>query len=584
VITQDGFKSLPCVFIEHVPLQAEPKFLGLSYVWGDATQKFPILLNGHVFHVTLNLLQALERLQHADYTVPIWIDAICINQADEQEKGQQIKRMGDIYRSAQLVVGMLGPAADNSDTAMKALGFLGQQALDMPDGPCLRERLELAAQILPTDTSDSALAFPTAAVVALMGRPWWQRIWIVQEVVLAKNVYMICGDMDVPFYLLSLAFAALFELPMVNAYGGGALEARIAPLRPIFNCSPRLLQAAAQGHAQDRQPLLQRINEAQCLQAKVTKDHIYALLGMVSDIDRLGIRLDYSKSCAEAFTQVAQGLLVRQRSLQILSRCQMPKRVEGLPSWVPDWSQRTDLTIWDAKRPLYRAGGSDGSTSITIRDRTLGLSGALASIVKEIGPSWNDNDLVDDPRFIRGCLAEIEAFARKSCHAYYSDQELDAAIYRTPILDSELSIHPEQGRIKIRAGPGARAAFAAFRSVHDSNIDDLQLGQRADANGLFLYKASMVVALSGRCIFATDEGYLGLGPRNLKAGDLMCVVPGAEVPFALRERDDRVGRLKRTFWRKERRECELVGECYVHGIMDGEHWKGRSQLVEFSLC
>jgi Heterokaryon incompatibility protein (HET) len=139
VITQAGFESLPCAFIEHVSLQAELKFLALSYVWGDATQKFPILLDGRVFYVTLSLLEALKRLQHADYTVPIWIDAICINQADNQEKRQQVQRMGDIYRSAQLVIDMLGPGAGNSNTAMKALSFLGQQALNMPDGPNLQE-------------------------------------------------------------------------------------------------------------------------------------------------------------------------------------------------------------------------------------------------------------------------------------------------------------------------------------------------------------------------------------------------------------------------------------------------------------
>ena len=585
VITQDGFESLACAFIEHVSLQAESKFLALSYVWGDATQKFPILLDGHVFHVTRNLFEALKRLQHADYTVPIWIDAICINQADKQEKNQQVQQMGDIYRSAQLVIGMLGPAADNSDTAMKAMSFAGQQLLNRPDRASFQVRHELMARILPVDTSNTALAFPTAPVVALMSRPWWQRIWIVQEVVLAKMVYLICGDMDVPFYFMLLAFSTLFDLPMLNAYGCGQLKGRLAPLSPILKCNPSLLHAAAQGHGQDRQPLLQRINEAQCLQATEKKDHVYALLGMASDTDRLGIKLDYSKSCAEAFMQVAEGLLVGQRNLQILSRCQTPKKVEGLPSWVPDWSQRTDHTMWSAKYSLYSAGGSDGSTSITIRDRAIGLSGALASIVKELGPSWNDEESLDDPRFIRGSLAEIETFARKNCHAYSSDKELEAAIYRTPILDSEFSLHPERGETTIRASIGARAAFAAYRSLRDdADVYDSQLGQRVDPNRLFVYMVSLLLGLRRRCIFATDKGYLGLGPRNLETGDLICVFPGAAVPFALRERDDGVGRLESTVWTKERRECELVGECYVHGIMDGELWKGRPRLEEFSLC
>jgi hypothetical protein len=184
---------------------------------------------------------------------------------------------------------------------------------------------------LPVDTLNPAFAFPTAPVVALLSRPWWQRIWIVQEVVLAKNVYLICGDMDLPFYLMSIAFSMLFELPIVNAYGGGALGARIAPLTPVFNCSPGLLQAALRGHGQDRKPLIQRIDDAQALQATEMKDHVYALLGMASDVDRLGFKVDHSQSCAEAFMQVAEGLLVRQRNMQILSRCQMPKKAEGLP-------------------------------------------------------------------------------------------------------------------------------------------------------------------------------------------------------------------------------------------------------------
>jgi hypothetical protein len=175
----------------------------------------------------------------------------------------------------------------------------------------------------------SVLAFPTAAVVALFNRPWWQRIWVVQEVVLAKNVYLICGNIDMLFSLLSLAFTLLYELPMPSAYAGGALETRIAALTPIFSCNPRLLQAAARGNGQDRQILIERLDEVHSLQTTEMKDHIYALLGIVSDIDRLGIKVDYSKPCAEMFIQIAEGLLVKQVNMQILSRCQMPKEAEG---------------------------------------------------------------------------------------------------------------------------------------------------------------------------------------------------------------------------------------------------------------
>ena len=155
---------------------------------------------------------------------------------------------------------MLGAAGAGSDTAMKALSFIGQQTLVVPDGPSLQNRFELAEQISPVETSNTVLAFPTTVVVALFNRPWRQRISIFQEFLLAKNVKLICGNIDMPFSLLSLAFCMLYELPMLSASGGGALESRFAALTPIFNCKPRLLQAAARGNGQYRQPLIERLD------------------------------------------------------------------------------------------------------------------------------------------------------------------------------------------------------------------------------------------------------------------------------------------------------------------------------------
>lgn len=82
---------------------------------------------------------------------------------------------------------------------------------------------------------------------------------------LAKNMYLIRGNMNMPFGLLSLAFTMLYEFPMLSAYDGGALETRIAALTPITSCRPRLLQAAARGYDQDSQPLIERPDEGSLL-------------------------------------------------------------------------------------------------------------------------------------------------------------------------------------------------------------------------------------------------------------------------------------------------------------------------------
>jgi hypothetical protein len=601
-ITANGPERVASGILRHVSLDDKPTFVALSYVWGSSAGTFPILINGRVFHISANLHCVLEQLQNAEYILPIWIDAICINQRDNEEKSHQVQQMGDIYRAACLVVGWLGPAADSSDMALKTLNYLGEQTLLMPDGSAMPERRELISRIIPCDASTPNLMFPVAAVVALFSRPWWQRIWVVQEVVLARNVYVLCGDMDIPFYHVVLAFTALFELPFLNAWSGGALATRIAPLTPIFNLDPRLVQSAIRGHNQDPQPLIQRINEVHSMQATEAKDHIYALLGMVSDVDQLAIKVDYSKSCVEIFTQVAEGFLKEQGRLQILSRCQVRKPTLGLPSWVPDWSQAQHSTIWNSKHSLYRAGGSgilenlsviipggyytlSGlAFSITVKDKILTLPGVMGSTLHVLGRSWDDEELSDDDEVLSEYLADIETFARAHCHGYAADQELEAAIYRTPILDSELSVHPTRGRLNTRATSAARQAFYVLKSKRDlSDNNNVTKEEEVNRNQLFSYRAIMLAVLRGRQIFATSCGHLGLGPLSMKPGDSICAFKGAEVPFILREQEGGVGRYRRTLWRKERRSCELVGECYIHGFMDGEMWVESPRSIDFSL-
>jgi hypothetical protein len=103
--------------LEHIALtdNNEPKFVALSYVWGDPDFTHCIMVNGHSFAVTANLYAALRHLRKVSSTIgfdaaefPFWIDAICINQADVDEKSLQIPRMREIYSSASQVIAWLG--------------------------------------------------------------------------------------------------------------------------------------------------------------------------------------------------------------------------------------------------------------------------------------------------------------------------------------------------------------------------------------------------------------------------------------------------------------------------------------------
>jgi hypothetical protein len=128
----------------------------LSYVWGKSNETRSIRIDQLDFPIQPNLHDALTRLRHQYIERIIWVDAICINQADNKEKEKQIMFMARIYGQATRVVVWLGAAADNSDQAVEELRNLGGKI----------------------STNPSNIEAIDKAVLALLRRPWFRRIWV----------------------------------------------------------------------------------------------------------------------------------------------------------------------------------------------------------------------------------------------------------------------------------------------------------------------------------------------------------------------------------------------------------------------
>jgi hypothetical protein len=126
----------------------------LSYVWGGSDKPKSIFIDNQYLAVTLNLHVALLRLRDRGIPRFIWVDAVCINQEDEQEKEHQIQSMAKIYGKASRVIVWLGERADDSDVALEAI-----RAADKPTNTLNKEIIQQA--ILP-----------------LLQRPWFRRIWV----------------------------------------------------------------------------------------------------------------------------------------------------------------------------------------------------------------------------------------------------------------------------------------------------------------------------------------------------------------------------------------------------------------------
>ena len=131
-----GFPGQPISCTTYaVNLADNPKYFALSYMWGPIQPTYEILLNAQPFHVRENLWQLLKRLRSEDYSLILWCDQLCIDQEDEEEKGQQVRNMGKIYETAEETWVWLGDLDPSTERTMKFVSRIAkvydQAAFDM---------------------------------------------------------------------------------------------------------------------------------------------------------------------------------------------------------------------------------------------------------------------------------------------------------------------------------------------------------------------------------------------------------------------------------------------------------------------
>ncbi|EEU39600.1 uncharacterized protein NECHADRAFT_23734, partial [Fusarium vanettenii 77-13-4] len=185
-------------------LHDQPDYVALSYVWGTSSSDDPLIdINGHSFQVTQSLFQAIKALV-SDTKIRIWIDQICINQNDNTEKAHQVQLMSKIYSQARLVVGWLGHEADESNLAMASLSYVNRLSREIMDEDSkqspppyeLRNDKDSYSEIYH-DIIDPTGGKLGTACHTLVQRPWFCRLWIVQEVALAKELELRCGSSSI---------------------------------------------------------------------------------------------------------------------------------------------------------------------------------------------------------------------------------------------------------------------------------------------------------------------------------------------------------------------------------------------------
>jgi hypothetical protein len=165
--------------VELFKLSANPQYEALSYMWGPKNILQPILINGNPYDVRENLWLALHHLRLDSEIRVLWIDAICINQQNIHERNHQVIQMGRIYHEATRVVVWLGASDPSSRLAFKVL--------------LSAEWIEVIRSSKDPEKSTER-DHQLNAIFSLLTRAYWKRLWIIQEVLMARDLIIQCGS------------------------------------------------------------------------------------------------------------------------------------------------------------------------------------------------------------------------------------------------------------------------------------------------------------------------------------------------------------------------------------------------------
>lgn len=340
------------ITLETFDLDSKTQFTALSYVWGDATSPCEIICNGHTKSITRNLWGVLSQLQKQWFNCLLWVDAICINQEDKEEKSFQVAMMRDIYRRAAKVIFWLGQQERYDEEAINLMRSFSKR---------YPHRLDLERHRVSTLEEMNLSSFDRgwAGWASLFCRPWFRRVWIVQEFSNAKNSVFMSGALEIPTELLvHCGFATGVCIAMREA---------VCRDRDVHDTGKAILALLALGVDQHGREMGvedgPRVFDIWCrsqqLEATDSRDRVFALLSTQTAVGMEMI--DYCKSEATVYTEIAAAALnilvpritwtgsilqpsqlqVERNNLHRVSRFLACKfRSPGssdLPSWVPDW-------------------------------------------------------------------------------------------------------------------------------------------------------------------------------------------------------------------------------------------------------
>lgn len=547
-----------------VSLDDDPAYIAVSYVWGDPSivGHFESHSEGHKRGLPHNkgVFDIINTILAQDTTLYLWIDSLCINQEDLDERASQVAMMGTIFSQARQVLAFIGETDEISTTAidfilltanhMWAHGSLGDSAT----APGLAS---LLSEIGPA-------ARDWKSIKGLTSRPFFHRLWIVQEIALGNDPVVICGGHAFPWCALTLFIDFTYMFQRFSAFDrvlSSTSDAFVAAVECLPNALGLSHARRGQGNDWLKMPFLYSLVSINTnFDSTDPRDRIYALLGLeTAKKYKDTLRPDYGIKVEDLYVKVARQMLMTDGNMRFLHMAGIGhRRSLSLPSWVPDWTllprnmihhmNLSGLPPQEGETEAYRPRFSFDPTSPHVLTLYGRMIDSISLIIRDPYPDFPSSR---EQPYYETAAAYMDA-VMKLVHATHPEsvgKPPNECPWMKPLMETLSASGSPLGDFwtnvekvvddvgTIRTWAVTEAGFAKFLErlrrwscdryvIRETSVEEF------DFTGLYF------TAAVGRRFYISSAGHFGLATDGARVGDLVCAFEGHRVPFVVRPVDE----------------------------------------------
>lgn len=424
-----------------------------------------------------------------------------------------------------------------------------------------------------------------SSILKLLSRPYFGRVWVVQELFYAGHIFndqedrcvFMCGDRTLPRPFLFRTWQLLEGIEVTkesyeqhgHAWLFGQTNGLSEPLKTLVSHgtlhgqpnAPEIFNVLRDASIEGKDRLSRLITSTMSFQATDPRDKVYALLKMAG-VSNEDFPVDYSLPTNQVLRAITIYAIRTSQSLRILEGNRRSTDTVN-PSWIPDPSVLPVRSIEWTHHNRFASRGAPLACEYIESTGLLHLQGIIVGRVKtKIGPFSFGRGFTEE------ALSPLKDFYRTL------DISRRDKFWRTLVMDLD--------RTNALQRPNNYPAPAEFGTMCDTLLGttaepDEEAShdhEKRNLQSISLYLTNMYDSAQKRCFIELDSGCMGLGPYDAIPGDMIVILFGGDVCFTLRPKGD----------------CyQLVGDCYVYGVMQGQMMRQEDSAYlsgkqEFLLC